>query len=62
MQSKVRHFAPYLGLTPKCKTRLKVFHVLTSSEERVTCRACLRRLKAQARHNNHHSKTKAAGH
>lgn len=48
----IRHYAPYLGRRPKCGHTLKVFHVLTPSEERVTCRACLRRLhETYSRHN-----------
>ena len=41
----IRHFAPFLGKRPKCGHALKVFHVLTPSDERVTCHACLRRLR-----------------
>ena len=56
----IRHYAPYLGRTPKCRHTLKVFQVLTSSEERVTCRACLRRLKGT--HNGNHPNPKPALH
>ena len=59
----IRHFAPYLGKRPKCGHALKVFHVLTPSEERVTCRACLRRLReTHNNHNGNHPNPKPASH
>ena len=57
----IRHYAPYLGRRPKCGHALKVFHVLTPSEERVTCRACLRRLQeTHSRHNGNQPAPKPA--
>lgn len=57
----IRHYAPYLGKRPKCGHALKVFHVLTPSEERVTCRACLRRLQEiRSRHNGNQPAPKPA--
>ena len=54
----IRHYAPYLERQPKCGHTLKTFHVLTPSEERVTCRACLRRL--QETHNGNRPTPKPA--
>ena len=57
----IRHYAPYLGRRPQCGHALKVFDVLTPSEERVTCRACLRRLQeTRSRHNGNRPAPKPA--